>query len=75
MLFKSRIKSDELKILSYLHTRMNLPENDNQYFLNLKKGFEGEVMFDLLTEKLQCNCYILNDLLLKVNNTMFQIDT
>ncbi|MEH7305678.1 nuclease-related domain-containing protein [Neobacillus drentensis] len=75
MLFKSRIKSDELKILSYLNTRMNLPENDKQYFLKLKKGFEGELMFDLLTEKLHCHCLILNDLLLKVNNTTFQIDT
>lgn len=75
MLFKSRTKSDELKILSYLNTRMNLPENDKKYFLNLKKGFEGEVMFDLLTEKLQCDCLILNDLLLKVNNITFQIDT
>ncbi|MGF6952901.1 hypothetical protein QF028_005406 [Neobacillus sp. B4I6] len=75
MLFKSRTKSDELKILSYLNTRMNLPENDKKYFLILKKGFEGEVMFDLLSEKLQYDCLILNDLLLKVNNTTFQIDT
>ncbi|PEQ90299.1 nuclease [Bacillus sp. AFS006103] len=75
MPFKSRTKSDELKILSYLNTRMNLLENDKQYLSNLKKGFEGEVMFDLLTEKLQCNCLILNDLLLKVNHTTFQIDT
>lgn len=75
MLFKSRTKSDELRILSYLNTRMNLAETDKKYFLNLKRGFEGEVMFDLLTEKLQCDCIILNDLLLKVNNTTFQIDT
>lgn len=75
MPFKSRTKSDELKILSYLNTRMKLPENYQQRYLSLKKGFEGEVMFDLLTEKLQCDCLILNDLLLKVNHTTFQIDT
>jgi hypothetical protein len=32
-------------------------------------------MFDLLTETLKCECLILNDLLLKVNNTLFQIDS
>jgi hypothetical protein len=32
-------------------------------------------MFDFLTEKLESDCYIMNDLLLKVNNTLFQIDT
>lgn len=31
--------------------------------------------FDLLTEKLQSECLILNDLLLEVNNSKFQIDT
>jgi hypothetical protein len=32
-------------------------------------------MFDALTEKLQCESYILNDLLLEINNTEFQIDS
>ncbi|MFZ7943802.1 nuclease-related domain-containing protein [Neobacillus sp. 19] len=32
-------------------------------------------MFDALTEKLQCDCYILNDLLLYFNDSKFQIDT
>ncbi|WP_319418059.1 nuclease-related domain-containing protein [Virgibacillus necropolis] len=41
----------------------------------MKKGYEGEVLFDELTEKLQCECLILNDLLLEVNNTYFQIDS
>ncbi|MDY0404846.1 nuclease-related domain-containing protein [Virgibacillus sp. 179-BFC.A HS] len=31
--------------------------------------------FDGLTEKLQCECLTLNDLLLEVNNTTFQIDS
>jgi hypothetical protein len=75
MAFKPRWKSDELKILGFLNTHMSLAEIEKQYYLNLKKGFEGEMMFDLLTEKLQSDCLILNDLLLKVNNTTFQIDT
>lgn len=73
--YKPRTESTELLILRFLNTRMNLSEKDKQYYFNLKKGYEGEVMFDTLTEKLTCKCLILNDLLLKVNNTHFQIDT
>ena len=54
---------------------MKLAEKDKHSISNLVKGFEGEVMFDLLTEKLQCQSYILNDLLLETNNGKFQIDT
>lgn len=54
---------------------MELTEEEKKYYLNLKKGFEGEVKFDLITEKFQSNCFILNDLLLKVNNTTAQFDT
>lgn len=75
MAYKTRPELKELKILRVLHKRMILSENDLQHFFTLKKGYEGEVLFDKLTEKLQCECYILNDLLFKVNNTTFQIDT
>lgn len=73
--YKSRTKSVELLVMEVLFKRMNLSEKDLQRYFNLKKGFEGEVMFDSFTEKLQCECYILNDLLLQVNNTTFQIDS
>ena len=62
-------------ILKSLNTRMDLPDKEKQHYLNLKKGYEGETQFDLLTEKLQCECYILNDLLLTCKKTVFQIDT
>ncbi|WHY69058.1 nuclease-related domain-containing protein [Neobacillus sp. SuZ13] len=75
MAYKPRFESKELKILRVLNKRMMLSEKDKQHFFTLKKGFEGEVMFDKLTEELQCECYILNDLLFKVNNTLFQIDS
>ncbi|MEH7083572.1 nuclease-related domain-containing protein [Neobacillus drentensis] len=75
MAYKPRIESKELKILKALHKRMKLSEKDKQHFFNLKKGYEGEVMFDKLTEKLQCDCLILNDLLFKVKNTTVQIDS
>lgn len=75
MPYKSRTESTELLILGSLNIRMNLSDKDRQHYFNLKKGYEGEVIFDSLTEKLQCECLILNDLLLKTNNTMFQIDS
>jgi hypothetical protein len=54
---------------------MGLSDKVKQHYFNLKKGFEGEKLFDSLTEKLQCECLILNDLLLSQSNTLFQIDT
>ncbi|WP_138419905.1 nuclease-related domain-containing protein [Aquibacillus sediminis] len=75
MISKIRKKSKELIILESLNDRMSLPSKDKQHFHSLKKGYEGEVKFDTLTEKLQCDCIILNDLLLEINNTTFQIDT
>jgi hypothetical protein len=75
MPYKPRIEKDELKILRSLNARMNLTEKEKKRYFNLEKGFEGEVMFDLLTEKLPEGRFILNDLLLEANNTNFQIDT
>lgn len=72
---KSRTKSIELQILESLNTRMILTAKDKQHYLNLKRGFEGENLFDSVMKNLQCECIILNDLLLKVNNTIFQIDS
>lgn len=75
MLYKARTKSKELLIMEFLDARMDLSNKDKQYYYSLKKGYEGEVLFDVLTEKLQCECFILNDLLLNINNTTVQIDT
>jgi hypothetical protein len=41
----------------------------------MKKGYEDEVKFDRMAESLQEERYIINDLLLNVNQTYFQIDT
>ncbi|AGK53504.1 nuclease-related domain-containing protein [Bacillus sp. 1NLA3E] len=75
MLFKPRTVPIELLILGYLNTRMKLSSKDIQQFLTLKKGFEGEAMFDLLLGNLQSEMIILNDLLFEVNNSLFQIDS
>ena len=75
MIFKSRVERGEITLLKSLHARMDLTDEEKRYFLNLKKGFDGEVMFDALTVKLQSDCLILNDLLLEVGGGRFQIDT
>ena len=75
MEYKQRTKPTELEILGILDARMELSEKDQQHYVNLKKGYEGELAFDELTRKLTCDCLVLNDLLLQVGSTTFQIDT
>src|SRR3954451_20747218 len=75
MLLKSRTECHELLIMRSLNKRLDLTEKVNFHYLNLEKGYEGEVNFDLLAESLQEEKFIINDLLLEVNNSYFQIDT
>ncbi|WP_082193437.1 nuclease-related domain-containing protein [Bacillus rubiinfantis] len=75
MIIKPLTKPQKLILLEYLHTRMDLSNEDEQYLVNLRKGYEGEVAFNSLTEKLTCNCLVFNGLLLEFNNTKFQIDS
>lgn len=53
---------------------MHLSNDDYYYYLNLLKGFEGEMRFDELIEKLKEYCLILNDLQLEIRRSSFQID-
>lgn len=75
MLLKARSESIELRAMRYLSTRVELTEKENYHYLNLEKGYEGEVKLDLLAESLQEERFIINDLLLEVNNSYFQMDT
>jgi hypothetical protein len=75
MAFKEREESNLLRAYRILSLRGDLSEDERKYYLNLEKGFEGEVKFDDLTDKLQSNGIILTDLLLTVNNTTFQVDS
>ncbi|MFA1822006.1 nuclease-related domain-containing protein [Virgibacillus oceani] len=75
MIYKPRTKPNELITLGLLNKRMDLNSEDKKYYFSLKKGYEGEMLFDTFTEKLQCDCLVLNDLLFEVSNTTFQIDT
>src|SRR5699024_6968421 len=64
-----------LKVLEILNQRMRLTKDVQQHYLNLKKGYEGEMLFDSLMDVMKDKFIILNDLLLEVNNTTFQIDS
>jgi hypothetical protein len=74
MLLKGRSESEELLKYRYLNMRMELTEKEKFKYLNLEKGYEGEKKFDLLAERLQEDRYLINDLLLEVNNSYSQID-
>ncbi|WP_045518686.1 nuclease-related domain-containing protein [Neobacillus niacini] len=75
MPLKSRSKSKELKVYTSLNSRMDLEPSDRKKYTNLKKGYDGEVMFDSLTASLDKKFLIINDLNLKSENTTFQIDS
>jgi hypothetical protein len=75
MLFKPRTKPELLLLLELLNTRMKLTADALQQYLYQKKGYEGEIAFDLLTATLDQEMYIINDLMLEINHTKFQIDS
>ncbi len=75
LLYKARTEPPELIILNSLNHRMQLSKIEQQNYSNLRKGFEGELSFDTLTNYLENDSLVLNDLLFKTNNQTFQIDT
>lgn len=75
MFIKPRFKSKELKILTALNTRMDLPEKEKQQYWSLQKGFEGELQFDHRIAALETENLVLTDLLLEVSGSVFQIDS
>ncbi|MCM3566472.1 nuclease-related domain-containing protein [Neobacillus mesonae] len=75
LLLKPRIESPEITKFRYLNNRLELTEKDKKRLYYLEKGYAGEVLFDQITAQLQNGVYILNDLCLEFNNSVFQIDT
>ncbi|WP_407269810.1 NERD domain-containing protein [Radiobacillus sp. PE A8.2] len=75
MITKHRVEPLILQQLKHLKNRSDLPEENLNYLYNLEKGWEGERRFDSVLEEISSDCLILNDLLLEVNNTTFQIDS
>ncbi|WHY00109.1 nuclease-related domain-containing protein [Neobacillus sp. DY30] len=73
--YKARSESLILMVLRILNKRMKLTEDEQRYYQNQEKGFQGEVQFDILTEKLKRSSYILNDLQLESNKSSFQLDS
>jgi hypothetical protein len=75
MFKKERFESEELRVMQALDFRMGLADKDKQYYFNLQKGFEGEVMFDEYLYRIGIETYVLNDLLFELNHSHFQIDS
>jgi hypothetical protein len=75
MLKKGRPIPAELIILRILNDKMKLTEKEKLQLSNHEKGYEGEVKFDTLTAGLENENLILNELLLEVGESLFQIDT
>ncbi|MEH7381742.1 nuclease-related domain-containing protein [Bacillus sp. JJ1533] len=75
MIVKSRGENIELELFRSLRVRKRLNEKEKNNFIYLNKGWLGEKQFDQLLLGLTNECLILNNLLLEVNNTQFQIDS
>ncbi|THE14984.1 NERD domain-containing protein [Bacillus timonensis] len=75
MIFKPRGENIKLEFLQSLRVHKKLEEKDENNYIYLEKGWLGEKQFDQLLLGLTNECLILNNLLLEVNNTKFQIDS
>ncbi|MBT2644337.1 NERD domain-containing protein [Bacillus sp. ISL-41] len=75
MILKSRQESDELKIMNLLEPRMIFTEKERQRHYSLRKGYEGEVQYDAWMKGLEIEHLTLNDLLLEMGGSVFQIDS
>lgn len=74
MIIKKRSKPLTLRILESLNYQTDLKFSEKKEYSNHKKGFEGEVDFDVYPEILPDESLVINDLLIKDNGQMFQID-
>lgn len=75
MIYKEREQPFQISLMQAMKKRLYLSEKDNQKLLKAIKGFEGECYFDSLTRNITSDCLILNDLLLEINDSVFQIDS
>lgn len=75
MFLKTRTESLELRLFRSLFARENLSAEEKQYYFNLEKGYEGELLFDKYLESLSNDWLIISDLFLRNNTTNFQMDS
>lgn len=72
---KARKKSNQIKLLESLNCRCKLEYAKQQYLINLKKGLEGEEVFDKWMDNyLGQDVTLLKDRLLSFNGSTAQID-
>lgn len=75
-IYHAREKAVTLKIMESLAIRGILSNRQQQYLLHLQKDFEGEQLFDQMTNNLNGNCLTLTDLFLQLDlSNAFQIDS
>lgn len=75
LLFKRRDKPPELIYYELLEQRIPFNKEEKKNYFNVRQGYEGEILFDQLSQKYVGSFAVFNDLLLKVNNTLFQVDS
>lgn len=75
MILKERTKPVALAIGEILLVRAPLTYEEKRYVSNQVTGFEGESEFDTPLRRLTSECLAVNDLCLKVDRSLFQIDS
>ncbi|WP_449538946.1 nuclease-related domain-containing protein [Ferdinandcohnia sp. Marseille-Q9671] len=76
MILKPRNIPEHLKVRQYLTSRISFTDGELKKFQADEKGYEGECYFDDLITQSPASTYLqINDLLLKWQNTTFQIDS
>ncbi|WP_042354261.1 nuclease-related domain-containing protein [Bacillus rubiinfantis] len=75
MISQPRTPTKDLLIMRLLNARMNFSSEDKLYYSRIEKGFQGELQFDSLSDKLKSDCIVKKGLLLEVHNSEFQIDS
>lgn len=75
MIVKERHEPEALRIIKALQTRSVLADKEEQAFFQVSKGFNGERRLDEWLDLLEIESLVLNDLLLEVSGTLFQLDS
>lgn len=74
MLLKPRTTPRELLFLRTLSPRMMFTEEQMEDYINLEKGYEGELKFDALMDNQKREHLLIRDLFLTSNKSEFQLD-
>lgn len=75
MIIKEREKPLALKVLESLNARTQLSDLERKEYVNQSKGYPGELLFDPHLRDLPFENLVINDLRLRDNGQMIQIDS